>query len=94
MEYMVFGISKIEDCYGTGCYLVWSAPAPQDETEPEYVKPLAIRLTLKTAQHVLHNLENVYTAGRRSAEEQYTPESTESDDAWDDHVRSIPGHMD
>lgn len=57
----VFGITKFpNEEAGQVVYLVWSAPAPADDTEPEYVKPLHIRFTLAAAQRMLHSEESKY----------------------------------
>ena len=61
MERKVFGITKMEAA-SYRFYIVWEAPAPEDETEPEYVKPLHVRVTLTGAQNLLHGEEARYRA--------------------------------
>jgi hypothetical protein len=51
----VFGISKLDRFY-----LVWEAPAPEDSTEPKYVKPLHISTYLPEAEELLHAAEKRY----------------------------------
>lgn len=68
MEPKVFGISKVPRAGTVGHhYIVWEAPAPQDETEPEYVKPLVAAYGLPAAENALHNIEAAYAEQRAAA---------------------------
>lgn len=65
---MVFGILALDATDITPKrYIVWTAPAPDDETEPEYVKPLAATSALCNAQDALHAYEKAYAEQRAAA---------------------------
>lgn len=64
MEKLIFGIQRFPAGART-YFLVWSAPEPEDiDTEPEYVKPLAVRMSLRMAEKALHEFEESYNAER------------------------------
>lgn len=59
---LVFGISTVELSNKT--YIMWSAPAPDDDSLPEYVKPLFASPSMEMAQSYLHNVQSAYNAGK------------------------------